>query len=169
MATVPPEEHILFSKLDLADGFWRMIVEPDERWNFCYVMPTMPGTPIQLVIPGALQMGWTESPAFFCATTETVRDVAQFWIDDPNLDIEPHVFEKYVEANVAARHQTSSGPQHQMSVVYVDDFLLLAWRMPRGPYYKKRRGRRSMLFIASFPRPLPRGCQMPKIQFLPRS
>ena len=30
-----------------------------------------------LVIPDALQMGWSESPAFFCAVTETVQDVAE--------------------------------------------------------------------------------------------
>jgi hypothetical protein len=123
MATVPPEEHIHFSKLDLADGFWRMIVEPDERWNFCYVMPTPPGTPTQIVIPGALQMGWAESPAYFCATTETVRDVAQSWVDAPGLVMEPHVLEHFVEATTPARRQTSDGPKHQMSAVYVDDFL----------------------------------------------
>jgi hypothetical protein len=27
MATGPAEEHIHFSKLDLADGYWRMVVE----------------------------------------------------------------------------------------------------------------------------------------------
>jgi hypothetical protein len=32
MAAVPEEEHIHFSKLDLADGFWRMIVEREARW-----------------------------------------------------------------------------------------------------------------------------------------
>ena len=43
MATVPAEEHIQFSKLDLADGYWRMIVTREKRWNFAYVMPTKPG------------------------------------------------------------------------------------------------------------------------------
>ncbi len=69
MASVPPEEHIHFSKMDLADGYWRMVVEPDARWNFAYVMPSAEGQPIRLVIPRALQMGWNESPAYFCATT----------------------------------------------------------------------------------------------------
>jgi hypothetical protein len=31
MASVPPEEHIHFSKMDLADGYWRMIVEPEAQ------------------------------------------------------------------------------------------------------------------------------------------
>jgi hypothetical protein len=81
MATVPAEEHIHFSKMDLADGYWRMLVELDSQWNFAYVMPTAPGTPTQLVIPSALQMGWNESPAYFCATTKMARNVAQVWID----------------------------------------------------------------------------------------
>jgi len=45
MATVPPEEHIHFSKLDLADGYWRMIVEEEQQWNFAYVMPSAPDKP----------------------------------------------------------------------------------------------------------------------------
>ena len=54
MATVPPEEHIHFAKLDLADGYWRMVVEPEARWNFAYVMPSAPGQPTRLVVPRAL-------------------------------------------------------------------------------------------------------------------
>jgi hypothetical protein len=42
MATVPPEEHIYFSKMDLADGYWRMIVDLTEPYNFAYAMPTPP-------------------------------------------------------------------------------------------------------------------------------
>jgi hypothetical protein len=45
MAEVPAEEHIHFTKVDLADGYWRMIVDPEERWNFAYVMPLAPGVP----------------------------------------------------------------------------------------------------------------------------
>jgi hypothetical protein len=56
MATVPAEEHIHFTKVDLADGYWRMIVDPDECWNFAYMMPSAPGIPTQLVVPSALQM-----------------------------------------------------------------------------------------------------------------
>jgi hypothetical protein len=82
MASVPAAEHIHFAKMDLADGYWRMVVESKARWNFAYVMPTTPGQPLQLVVPWALQMGWNESPAYFCATTKTVRDVAQTWIDE---------------------------------------------------------------------------------------
>jgi hypothetical protein len=75
MATAPQGQTVMFSKIDLSDGFWRMIVNQDDCWNFAYVMPDPPGSPIRLVIPHALQMGWTESPGYFCAATETGRDL----------------------------------------------------------------------------------------------
>jgi hypothetical protein len=34
MASVPTKRHIHFSKMDLADGYWRMIVELKAGWNF---------------------------------------------------------------------------------------------------------------------------------------
>jgi hypothetical protein len=52
MATVPPEEHAHSSKLDLADEYWRMIVEDGQQWNFAYVMRGAPSTPIMIVVPG---------------------------------------------------------------------------------------------------------------------
>jgi hypothetical protein len=131
MASVPAEEHIHFSKMDLADGYWRMVVDPDSRWNFAYVMPTAPGTPTQLVIPAALQMGWNESPAYFCATTETTHDVAQTWIDEKTTK-PPHPMEEFTTPEKPARQQTSLGPDYQMSAVYVDDFLLAAVENPKG-------------------------------------
>jgi hypothetical protein len=57
MSSPPAEEHIYFSKMDLADGYWWMVVEEEQRWNFAYIMPTPPGEPIKLVIPRTLQMG----------------------------------------------------------------------------------------------------------------
>jgi hypothetical protein len=72
----------LFTKVDLKDGYWRMCVNADDAWNFAYVLPGgKPGDPTQLVIPEALQMGWGESPPFFCAATETARDIAQASFD----------------------------------------------------------------------------------------
>jgi hypothetical protein len=65
MATMPPAEHLHFSKMDLANGYWHMVVKHSARWNFAYVMPSAPGTPTRLVVLSALQMGWNKSPAFF--------------------------------------------------------------------------------------------------------
>ena len=72
-----PQGKLLFSKLDIKDGYWRMNVEQGGEWNFAYVLPPYDeNTDIELVIPCALQMGWCESPSFFCAVLKTARDVA---------------------------------------------------------------------------------------------
>jgi hypothetical protein len=125
MATVPAEEHIHFSKLDLADGYWRMRVTRDERWNFAYVIPSKPGEELMVVVPSALQMGKNESPAFFCATTETVRDLSQMWIDH-GTELPAHKMEALVAPATPPRQQSTSGPTHQWSGVYVDDHILAA-------------------------------------------
>jgi hypothetical protein len=66
----------MFSKVNLKDGYWRMAVNEADAWNFAYVLPGAgPHEPIQLVIPDALQMSWSESSSFFCAATETARDI----------------------------------------------------------------------------------------------
>jgi hypothetical protein len=57
MATVPLDEHVHFSKLDLANGYWRMIVEEEQQRNFAYVMRSAPGKQKMIVVPRALQMG----------------------------------------------------------------------------------------------------------------
>jgi hypothetical protein len=136
MMTVPAEEHIHFQKVDLADGYWRMIVEQDSRWNFAYVMPGMPGTPVRLVVPSALQMGWNESPAYFCATTETTRDVAQTWIDE-GTHKPTHPMESFTEPENPAKPQASEGPPHQMSSVYVDDFINAAVEDSSGKFLQR--------------------------------
>jgi hypothetical protein len=48
MASTPANKAILFSKIDLSDGFWRMIVDRDKRWNFCYIMPDPPGSRVRI-------------------------------------------------------------------------------------------------------------------------
>jgi hypothetical protein len=116
MKAVPTEEHIHFSKMDLADGYWRMIVEREPRWNFAYVMPCDPGQPMQLVILHALQLGWNKSPAYFCATTETVQDVAQTWtprLENPGISWRV----SRCQQNQPARQQSSVWLPHQMSAV----------------------------------------------------
>ena len=65
----------LFTKLDIADGFWHLMVSHLQSRNFCYVLPTTDGHNTELVVPTALQMVWCESPPFFCAGSETARDI----------------------------------------------------------------------------------------------
>jgi hypothetical protein len=95
-------------KMDLADGYWRMVVKPEVRWNFAYIMLLAPDTPIWLVIPSMLQMGWNKSPAYFCATTETAQYVAQSWIDGKKC-LSKHPMESFTTPMMPAKHQSTNG------------------------------------------------------------
>jgi hypothetical protein len=65
---------IEWQKIDLSDGFWRMIVGTDMEYSFVYQMPQREGDPVRhYFVPSALQMGWMNSPAYFCSVTEAVR------------------------------------------------------------------------------------------------
>jgi hypothetical protein len=113
-----------------------MLVKPEARWNFASVMPSPPGTPTLLVIPRALQMGWNESPAYFCATAESVRDIAQSWLDT-GTHKPVHPMESFTAPAKPARPQSSAGPAHQMSAVYVDGFLLAAVQDATGNFLQR--------------------------------
>ncbi len=67
------KEHakIFMEKWDIEDGFWRMDCKAGEEFNFAYDLPQAAGKLIVLVVPTLLQMGWVESPPYFCAATET--------------------------------------------------------------------------------------------------
>ena len=71
----PAATPVLSSKIDLSDGFWRMKVPEDQKWNFSYVIPDKEGEWTRIVVPSALQMGWCQSPALFCTATEAAKEV----------------------------------------------------------------------------------------------
>ena len=58
-----------------------MVVSLMDTWNFAYTLPSSTKLKqlddIEIVVPHALQMGWSESPPCFCAATETGRDVIE--------------------------------------------------------------------------------------------
>ena len=60
IATSPDTgEHILFSKIDFKDGYWRMVVKSHKSCIFAYVLlPIHPTDPSELVVPDALHMEW---------------------------------------------------------------------------------------------------------------
>ena len=64
-------------KWDIKDGIWHLNCALVEEWIFSYVLPQAEGEQVRLVVLIYLQMGWNESPPYFCAASETARDVAQ--------------------------------------------------------------------------------------------
>ena len=110
-----------FAKLDIKDGFWRVKVRDEDAWHFTYVLPSITDQPtdeIELVVPNSLQMGWCESPALFCACSETARDIMASLV---HRDLPPHPLEHYMFPDLPG----AAGPPTSTTIleVYVDDFI----------------------------------------------
>jgi hypothetical protein len=120
---------ILFSKLDIKDGYWHMVIPADDEWNFANALPKQdPSEETILVIPAALQMGWTNSPAFFCAASETACNVEEMLAREPQGSLPPHVLEPFMLPSDKWPSQTPSpgNPQDgQGNEKAVEDFLYL--------------------------------------------
>ena len=84
---------MFFSKLDIKGGYWRIMVEKGCNLHFAYVLPNVDGAKIWPVVPSALQMEWSESPSFFCAATETARDVVEDFATKPRGSLKPYPLE----------------------------------------------------------------------------
>ena len=72
-----------------------MKVLDKHRYNFAYVLPDLPGKPIRIVVPSALQMGWAQSPAYFCTATQAGVDVMEELFSSP-ANVPAHILESYL-------------------------------------------------------------------------
>jgi hypothetical protein len=122
---------IFMAKWDIRDGFWCLDCTEGEEYNFAYVLPQLEEEPIQIVIPTSLQMGWVESPPYFCVAMEIARDVAKKYIKMPVTSLRNHMFVKY---ETFYQRQGVWGVAHYsyknygflyMVEVYVDDLMSL--------------------------------------------
>ena len=85
---------------------------------------------MKLVVPTSLQMGWIESPPYFCAASETGRDAAAQYIKTPVGSLQNHKFlphtnggEEY--AHLPRTNNNESGFSYMLEV-YVEDYIALA-------------------------------------------
>jgi len=141
MFDTDPTHEIDWNKIDLSDGFWRMIVEDGKEWNFAYQLPRRPGDKENhYVVPSSLQMGWKNSPALFCTATEAARTLIKriLALTMKVGIVTPHRHEKYLfefEKNPDGRYEEDV-PERQddlpweapygvtlLSRVFVDDFM----------------------------------------------
>jgi hypothetical protein len=117
------------AKWDIKDGFWRLDCQAGKEWNFAYVLPSSHGPDPTLFIPTSLQMGWIESPTYFCVASETARDVAAKYANMPIGSIPPHKFLRHTQTH-EDYHQlppvSPDGELQYMLEVFVDDFIELA-------------------------------------------
>ena len=115
----------LFTKIDIADGFWRLVVSHLQAWNFCYVLPIANGLQVslgetELMVPTALQMGWCKSPPFFCEGSETAREIISYIVKG-NTTLPWHNFEAVMIPN--SLHLTMPEKPVDIIEVFFDDFV----------------------------------------------
>jgi hypothetical protein len=67
---------IFLSKIDIADGFYRIWVNVNDVPKLGVVVLTLPGQPQIIGFPLVLTMGWMQSPPLFTAATETAAGLA---------------------------------------------------------------------------------------------
>jgi hypothetical protein len=60
-----------------------MCCEDSKQLNFTYILLQPEVNPTKLVVPTSLQMGWVESPPYFCTASETARDIAEVYTNTP--------------------------------------------------------------------------------------
>jgi hypothetical protein len=107
-AEATEDDKIFMAKWNIKDGFWRLDANKGDEWNFAYVLPQPPGEPIKIVIPTSLQMGWVESPPYFCVATETSRDIATTYCETEIVTLPSHKSDKHVSENDAMRELTDT-------------------------------------------------------------
>ena len=131
-AAAEEDAKIFMAKWDIKDGFWRLDCSTGDEWNFAYVLPSSFGTnDIQLVVPTSLQMGWIESPPYFCAASETARDVASQYAELPMGAVQPHPFLLHTQTTsefsaLPKTRKRTDAPMRYIMEVYMDDFIDLA-------------------------------------------
>ena len=131
-ATAEEDAKIFMAKWDIKDGFWRLDCEAGDEWNFAYVQPSTVGTnDVCLVVPTSLQMGWIESPPYFCTASETARDVAAQYAELPmgQLDDHPLLHRTTTHGDYAALPPLRAPTDHPLQYLvelYMDDFINVA-------------------------------------------
>ena len=85
---------------------------------------------MKLVVTTWLQMGWIESPPYFCTVLETGWYVSEQYIDTPVGSLEQHNFVKLTEVNSEfaelQKKDTPKEPFNYILEVYMYYYILLA-------------------------------------------
>ena len=132
---------VYMMKNDLADGFYRIQIDPAGSLALAMVVPVPPGAEPLIAVPLTLPMGWTESPPYFCALTETIVDLANQYTT-PQWRPERHPLEElattppgdlpqnrqiHQHTSLAATEAPSSEVGTTKHIdVFVDDMLVFA-------------------------------------------
>ena len=93
VATADPTQGALYLlKMDLLDGLYYVHLHAQDAPLLGAAFPVAPSEPLHMAILLVLPMGWTESPPYFCTTTETIVDLANLY-SHSTWDPPPHPLE----------------------------------------------------------------------------
>jgi len=132
----------LLAKLDLADGYYRVPLSATAALHLAVLLPPDGHCNQLIALPLSLPMGWSHSPPYFCAFTETVADVANASTDNA-LQLPKHPLLAATQLQpTTTPHEAPMPSLHfhpsvitlptvintplQYPDVYIDDFILLA-------------------------------------------
>ena len=157
----PSHGYVFLTKTDLSDGFYRVNLNADDAPKLGLVFPTRPGEEGLVAIPLVAPMGWKNSPPVFSTATETIADLTNARLQEPDYKPPPHALDDMAEevappttrkprpwpdtdtAVALPRERDPSlptdAPPLQYADIFVDDFINLAQR----PFL--RRVRRALL------------------------
>lgn len=71
---IPAYGPVYLAKIDIADGFYRISLQPRDIPRLGVICPRTTRDPL-VALPLALPMGWVESPPYFTSVTETACDL----------------------------------------------------------------------------------------------
>lgn len=128
------------AKIDIADGFYRIRIQPRDIPRLGVILPTDGQDPL-VALPLALPMGWVESPPYFTAVTETACDLLNASLRRDHT-LPAHPLEPLAATpppgllsptgggapRLACTGSTTPGHPAPLAYgdVYVDDFILVA-------------------------------------------
>jgi hypothetical protein len=148
---------VYLSKVDIADGFYRIWVKAADIPKLGVLLPTEQGQERLIGFPVVLPMGWKEPPPVFTSATETVTDLANDQIQQ-GIKQPPHRLDHNSEScsisatNPLENQQPMPRPEGTWAHghahkpvdkwdVYVDDFIGLA----QGNATMRNRVKRALL------------------------
>jgi hypothetical protein len=142
---------VFLSKNDIADGFYRIWLKASDTPKLAVLFPLRPNEEALIGLPLTLPMGWKESPPIFCATTETIVDLANTAIQQGTA-FGSHRLDNLAESPIEPEDLPSrtvlpvSPIQHYHKPirgwdVYVDDFI----GMVQGNKWQREQVKRALL------------------------
>jgi hypothetical protein len=123
----------LMAKVVLADGFYRIPLSPNAALALAVIIPSdIPSLTSLITIPLTMPMGWTHSPLYFCAYTESITDLVNDTVPVQHSHPLLPITQSTTLPTESTFHPTAitlgstALPRLAHTDVYMDDFMVIA-------------------------------------------